>query len=321
MAQRSHRRAQRTGRATLGTIVVAAVAIIAVAAVIAVIKVRGSHSGPQAATVAQVRYIGVYEKTSPKTYSGVNQFAKTIGRQPNLVGYYSGWNEPFARAFAEQAEQHGAFTIVQMDPAGISLAQIASGRYDSYLTRFADAVAAFKHPVVISFGREMNGYWYSWGYHHTSPAVFVAAWRHVVNLFRQHGADNVKWLWQVNSNSGSTGPVHDWWPGAKYVTWVGVSGYYFIRTDSFSYVFEPVVADVRKFTHDPILIAETAVRPSSGLQRGITNLFAGLRSQGYLGLAWFDEHTPGGLYKGGDWRLEDSKIARTTFRDALDGRN
>ena len=79
------------------------------------------------------------------------------------------------------------------------------------------------------------------------------------------------------------------------------------------------MADVRKFTHDPILIAETAVRPSSGLQRGILNLFAGLRSQGYLGLAWFDEHTPGGLYKGGDWRLEDSKIARTTFRDALDG--
>jgi hypothetical protein len=321
VAQRNHRRAQRTGRATLGTILVAAVAIIAVAAVIAVIRVRGSDSGPQAPAVAQVRYVGVYVKTAPKTYSGVTQFGDTIGRQPNLVGYYSGWDEPFAKAFAEQAKQHGATTIVQMDPTGISLAQIASGRYDSYLTRFADAVAAFKHPVVISFGREMNGFWYTWGYHHTSPGVFVAAWRHVVTLFRHHGADNVKWLWQVNSKSPQTGPVRDWWPGSKYVTWVGVSGYYFIPTDSFSYVFEPVVADVRKFTHDPVLIAETAVRPSSGQQRGILNLFAGLRSQGYLGLAWFDEDTPGPLYKGGHWRLEDSKIARTTFRDALDGRN
>jgi hypothetical protein len=321
VAQRSHRRAQGSGRGTLAIVVVAAVAVIAVAAVIAVVKVRGSHSGPQAARVDPVRYVGVYEPNAPKTYSGVNKFANTIGRSPNLVGYYSGWNEPFARAFAEKAEQHGATTIVQMDPTGISLARIASGAYDPYLTRFADAVAAFKHPVVISFGREMNGFWYPWGYHHTSPADFVAAWRHVVTLFRQHGADKVKWLWQVNSKSTSTGPVRDWWPGAKYVTWVGVSGYYFIPTDSFSYVFEPVVADVRKFTHDPVLIAETAVRPSSGQQRGILNLFAGLRSQGYLGLVWFDEHTPGGLYKGGDWRLEDSKVARSTFRDALEGRN
>ena len=52
--------------------------------------------------------------------------------------------------------------------------------------------------VIIGFGHEMNGYWYSWGYRHTSPAVFVAAWRHIVTVFRQQGADNVTWLWTVN---------------------------------------------------------------------------------------------------------------------------
>ena len=223
----------------------------------------------------------------------MNEFAKAIGRKPNLVGYYSGWNEPFQSGFAETAAQHGAATIVQIDPAGIPLAKVASGAYDSYLARFATAVAAFGHPVVISFGREMNGFWYSWGYHHTPPAVFVAAWRHIVTLFRQHGATNVKWLWQVNSKSPQTGPVRDWWPGAQYVNWVGVSGYYVVPTDTFSYIFNPVVADVRQFTHDPVLIAETGVRPSSGQQRGIRDLFSGLRSQGYLGLAWFDENTPG----------------------------
>ncbi len=102
---------------------------------------------------------------------------------------------------------------------------------------------------------------------------------------------------------------------------MGVSGYYVVPTDTFSYIFKPVVADVRQFTHDPVLIAETAVRPSSGQQRGIRDLFAGLRSQGYLGLAWFDENTPGPVYKGGHWRLESSPVALRTFRDGLAGRN
>ena len=321
MTQQGHRKAQRAGKASLGMIIVAAVAVIAIAAVIAVVRATGPHSHPQASRVSPVRYVGVYEPNAPQSYSNVEGFAKAIGRKPNLVGYYSGWNEPFKSAFAETAAQHGADTIVQMDPDGIPLAKIASGADDSYLTRFANSVAAFQHPIVISFGREMNGFWYTWGYHHTPPSVFVAAWRHIVTLFRQHGATNVKWLWQVNSASPQTGPVRDWWPGAQYVTWVGVSGYYVVPTDTFSYIFKPVVAAVRQFTHDPVLIAETGVRPSSGQQRGIRDLFSGLRAQDYLGLAWFDENTPGGPYKGGRWRLETNPVALRTFRDLLAGRN
>ena len=44
----------------------------------------------------------------------------------------------------------------------------------------------------------MNAWWYSWGYRHASPASFVAAWRHIVTLFRGQGAWNVTWLWTIN---------------------------------------------------------------------------------------------------------------------------
>ncbi len=73
----------------------------------------------------------------------------------------------------------------------------------------------------------MNATWYSWGYHHVPPATFVAAWRHVVTLFRDQGAGNVTWLWTINATLGSTGPIAAWWPGARYVTWVGIDGYYY----------------------------------------------------------------------------------------------
>ena len=65
---------------------------------------------------------------------------------------------------------------------------IASGSYDGYLSAYAEAVRAYRHPVILSFGHEMNGNWYSWGYRNTSPAVFVAAWRHIVQTLPGTGS-------------------------------------------------------------------------------------------------------------------------------------
>ena len=304
-------------------LVVCTAIVICAALVIVVVKVSDTVpstrvSSPTAQS-QQIRYLGVYEPGAPGSYSGIEQFGHAVGRQPNLVSYYSGWGEQFQNAFAEAAASHGASTLVQIDPTNISIAKIAAGKYDSYVTSFAHKVAAFRHPVIISFGHEMNGPWETWGYHHTSPTVFVAAWRHIVNLFREDGADNVIWLWHVNSASSRTGPVRDWWPGSQYVTWVGISGYYYLPGNSFYNVFIPVATAIRKFTQDPLLIAETAVGPQAGQPHGIKDLFAGLRLQHYLGLVWFDKHSYGGLYKGEDWRLESNQVALIAFRDALKG--
>jgi mannan endo-1,4-beta-mannosidase len=319
----SHRRSTRFSEHA-GVVTCAAV-VIAAALLVAGVKLTRSPAPPPdppapKPTVQQIRYFGVYEPNAPQTYAGVNKFARAVGRQPNLVSYYSGWGETFQRRFAETAARHGAKTIVQMDPTNISLTQIADGAYDaSYLRPFAKSVAAFGQPVVISFGHEMNGFWYTWGYHHSSPASFIAAWRHIVNLFNHEHANNVTWLWQVNSDSKATGPVRRWWPGAKYVNWIGVSGYYWRVSDTFSFIFEPVVADVRRFSQDPVLIAETGVGPFPGRSHGIINLFTGLRSQHYLGLVWFNRDSHGGLFKGEDWRLRNKSAALATFRAALSG--
>jgi hypothetical protein len=302
--------------------VACAAVIIGAAVLVAVVKLSGSPPGGPARSAPvrstqQVRYFGVYEPDMPHSYAAADQFGRDVGRQPNLVAYYSGWGEGFQKTFAETAAIHGATTLVQMDPTDISLYEIAHGRYDSYLKSFAASVATLGHPVIISFGHEMNGNWYSWAYHHSSPADFIAAWRHIVTLFRQQGAENVRWLWVVNSNSAQTGPVHDWWPGSQYVTWVGVSGYYWLPNETFSYIFGRVVADIRRFTQDPVLIAETGVGPFRGRSTGIRNLFAGLRKDHYLGLVWFDRHSYGGVYKGENWRLEGKTLALATFRTAL----
>jgi hypothetical protein len=258
-------------------------------------------------------YLGVYQSGAPESYSGVTNFTTQTGIKPRLVVYYSGWFEPFKETFAMTAAGHGAVPLVQINPNGISLAAIASGHYDSYLTSYAEAVRSYQHPVILSFGHEMNGDWYSWGYRHTSPAVYVAAWRHIVTLFRELGAQNVTWLWTVNvvHTGGSIASPARWWPGNKYVTWVGLDGYYYKPSWKFAPLFGPTIGAIRELTHDPILIAETSVSPTTNQPAKIADLFAGIRLYGLLGFVWFNSvHNV-------DWRLSNPSAIDAFRRGAV----
>jgi Glycosyl hydrolase family 26 len=268
---------------------------------------------PGSLQTAPASYLGVYEKGPPDTYQPVAKFTKSVGRQPNLAGYYSGWGEPFKTAFAETAHRHGAATIVQIDPTWATVSAIAAGNYDTYLRSFAGRVRKFGHPVVIGFGHEMNAYWYSWGYGHASPAKFIAAWRHVVTLFRGQGAGNVIWLWTLQADEPGTGPIASWWPGDKYVTWVGIDGYYYRPSESFFSIFGQTIAQVRMFTGKPVLVSEAAAGPNAGQAAKIRDLFAGMRQYGTLGLVWFDIAQHNGLYHQ-DWHIENSPAATSAFR-------
>ena len=285
----------RTGRSR--RIVTTAVAIIAAAAIAAGVILYNKSSDhteplPVNLPAASASYLGVFTKGVPRSYAGVNAFASATGAKPDVIMYYSGWYMPFPTGFANNVANHGAVPLVQMDPNGVSVAAIAAGQYDGYLSAYAEAVRAYRHPVILSFGHEMNGTWYKWGYTQTSPAVFVAAWRHIVTLFRALEAKNVTWLWTVNiindTQKGKIPRPNPWWPGSSYVTWVGIDGYYLKSSWKFAPLFGPTIADVKNLTNDPILIAETGAVPASGQPAKIADLFAGIRAYGLLGFVWFD---------------------------------
>lgn len=263
-----------------------------------------------------VHYLGAYEPDAPYSYTDLDQFAQAIGRQPNPVVYYSHWLVPFQVSFATAAAQHGATTLVQLAPRDVSLADIASGQFDSYLRSYAAAVKTFGRQVILSFGHEMNGDWYSWGYKHTSATVFVAAWRHIVTVFRTVGASNVTWLWTTNVYNMDDSITSDpaiWWPGSSYVNWVGIDGYYYNNSQSFAQLFGPTIVDVRGFTSDPIIIAETGASFAAGQSAKITDLFTGVQAYGLLGFVWFDADDSA---QGLDWRLTGRAALATFSRDA-----
>jgi hypothetical protein len=297
---RQGRRSQRRRHRRLLTVGVSVLAAVVIAAGVVAYNRSTDTGGPLPAHLpaASGSYLGVYTKNLPTSYAGVTAFKNTTGTTPDVVMYYSGWYVPFPTKFASTVASNGAAPLVQMDPDNINVSQIAAGHYDGYLSAYAEAVRAYHHPVILSFGHEMNGDWYSWGYQHTSPVAFVAAWRHVVTLFRALGANNVTWLWTVNiinnTQKGTIPRPNAWWPGSSYVNWVGIDGYYLKPNWQFAPLFGPTIGDVRSFTSAPILIAETGAEPAAGQTAKLADLFAGVKAYGLLGFVYFDTTTSTG---------------------------
>ena len=306
---------------------IALAVFLPIAALIGSIALANGYSSPGPAapppksTLASrpESYLGVFEKGAPGSYLGVDKFTAATGRHPNIVLYFSGWFQPFATEFATTALAHHAVTLVQMDPFNVRLSKIAAGAQDGYLRSYADQVRDFRHPVIISFAHEMNGSWYPWGPGHAKPRDFVRAWQHVVKVFRQQGARNVTWLWGLHSIGTTISTMRSYWPGKRYVTWVGLDGYFALPTDNFRYVFGTTLRVVRRITSKPVLISETAVGKQTRRQPArIASLFAGIRRRHLLGMVWFDRFQHQDIHHQ-NWRLEGNPAALRAFIKATRG--
>lgn len=247
--------------------------------------------------------------------AGLARFRTQVYPDPHLAVAYVPFGSPYPAAQACQMARAGGMLMIQMNPRRVRLAAVAAGRYDSYLAGYAAAIQRTGAPVVFSFAHEMNGPWYPWGYKHTPPAVYVAAWRHMHDVFKMAGARNVIWCWNPNRPAGILGgspniaPSRPWWPGGAYVDWVGVDAYYRTPTATFGSVFGSALAQTRAFTSKPVLIAETGAAPGPREPAQVRSLFRGARAHHLVGIVWFDVSS----HK--DWRLEGQGAAIAAFRE------
>ena len=172
---------------------------------------------------------------------------------------------PFNAGLACHVERLGALPLLQINLRHTSVAAIAAGGYSIYLRHFADAVKGMKARIAISVGHEMNGNWYPWGWHHVPAATFVKAWRVIHDAFAQRRCQecDLGLDCELPGASPSANPA-PWWPGNAYVNWVGIDSHYLRPTDTFANVYgTTITAQSGKFTADPVLIAETAIRPGA----------------------------------------------------------
>ncbi|WP_020118543.1 glycoside hydrolase family 26 protein [Streptomyces canus] len=257
------------------------------------------------------KYYGAAVEGAPTSMQGVDAYTGMTGKQPNLIEYYAAWGDGFDASGVRNAWKKGALTLMSWEPFDSSLADIAAGKSDAYLKKYATAVRKLNLPVVIDFADEFNGNWEKWGTKHVTPEEYVAAWRHIHDTFIDAGASNVIWAWTPNIiNPVKSVRLKPYYPGDAYVDWVGLVGYWTLGQDNtFNSVFGPTIDEIRAFTKKPMLLAETAAMPGERRRADIRNLFAGVEADdNMLGFIWFNHR------KRADWRLEASPLALKEFK-------
>lgn len=263
------------------------------------------------------KFFGIEANGAPDSISPVSAVASSVGRNPNIIGQYVAWDSSFDDRAAANALSYGALYYMAWEPFSASVRSIANGGSDAYITQFAQSVRDFGQPVALSFGHEMNGHWYPWGTSGTTAADFVAAWRHIHDLFVKAGAVNVIWIWNPNDIF----PVPDvqlkpYWPGDSYVDWVGITGYFGLTgPQSFEDLYGPTITEIKQFTSKPYIIAETAVETGPNELARIQDLINGVKdNSNVLGFIWFN-YSKAGV----DWTLTDRAKARATFASLITG--
>lgn len=104
----------------------------------------------------------------------------------------------------------------------IPWADVAAGAWDEHLNQIADNCVAFAQPMFLTFFHEPENDRSKFG----TPADYVAAWRHVVDLFRGKGVSNVSWTTCLMGTSyWDKASAMQWYPGDDYVDYIGVDAY------------------------------------------------------------------------------------------------
>jgi cellulose synthase/poly-beta-1,6-N-acetylglucosamine synthase-like glycosyltransferase len=286
-------------------------------------------------------YFGAYNPDLLRSRDAVRLWNKRHGVQLEIAHWYQQWwagERRFRADWASMISAQGAIPMITWEPWAKRphqlhatrdrrgrLQLIAAGRYDAYIRSFARAVARYGRPLLLRFAHEMNGGWYPWSVHENgnTPAAYVAAWRHVHDVFEAEGATNVRWVWAVNSFAGLSAGARDvapYYPGARYVDWVSTTGFNWdsrrVPARSFDEVFADTYRTLKRFGK-PIMISEVGSEGGAAAAAAwIRNAIAELPRHypQVHALVWFDSHYTSAV----DFELKGA--AATALRTAIDNR-
>jgi hypothetical protein len=325
--------------------------LIALVACLALGSVASAAAAPAHSSMYWGAWIGsqITGEEPPWDMSAVSKFEKKLGRGLSLLEFSAplatcteGDNpatcefSPFPTTPMQTIRDYGAIPFLSWSsaatPEGVEepefqLSDLRSGRYDSYIRAFAKEAAAWGHPFFLRFDWEMNGTWFPWagGVNGNKPREYVAAWRHVHNIFVKAGATNASWVWcPYVRPEGKTASLARYYPGSKYVDWSCLDAYNFGHNAtnprpwrSFDKLLRPSYEAVtQKIARGkPMVLGELASNgPAARKASWIHQMFGAIAKHypAVSGLIWFDKFD-----RDLRWPLETDRGPTRAFRSGL----
>jgi len=274
----------------------------------------------------------------------VQRFQNLAGKGLSLIEFSSPFAEcgssgcemtKFPTTPLENARRYGAIPVFSwnstssppsIDQPAFSLSKVIDGTYDTYIRDFALKAKAWGHPFFLRFNWEMNGFWFPWaeGVNGNTPGQFVAAWRHVHDIFTSVGATNATWVWCPNVDLfSSLTPLGELYPGDSYVDWTGIDGFNWGQRrgspgwQNFNQVFHRTYKRIisRVAPGKPVMLAEVASSDKGGSKPvWIKDMLSKVRHRyrKIRAIIWYDIND-----RNTHWPLESSKKASNAFRAGI----
>lgn len=277
---------------------------------------------------APTTLMGVSTPSGPYNLAELDAFERDAGKRAGVVMYFQGWAyDEFNASFAASVAARGSIPEITWEPwdykngviqPAYALSRIIGGSHDAYIRRWAEGAKAHGGKLMVRFGHEMNAGHYPWseGVNGNQAGEYIAAWKHVVDIFRAVGATNVQWVWSPNVSYEGTTPLARLYPGDSYVDWVGLDGYNggtalpWGGWLTFAQIFGPTLDELKAITTaKPIIIAEVASVEAGGSKaQWISDFFAEMKARPEIkAFVWFNHN------KEADWRIQSSETARQAF--------
>ena len=283
-------------------------------------------------------------RDAPWDMGRVAEFEQLVGKGLSLIEFSSPWQDcsrtpcrpfRFPTEPMNNVRGYGAIPVFSWgseatprssaEQPAFTLGNLINGTYDGYIREFAEEARGWGHPFFLRFDWEMNGNWFPWyeGVNGNSPGQFVAAWRHVHDIFAAVGATNATWLWCPYADTEQRlrrQHLKSLYPGSAYVDWTCLDGYNWGQNAvnpkpwrSFSQIFDPAYELVTKkiAPRKPLMLGEFATSSMGGHKAlWIKKMFQKLprKYPKVRGLIYFNT-----VDRSVDWPLEDSPSAARAF--------
>jgi mannan endo-1,4-beta-mannosidase len=281
---------------------------------------------------------------APWDMTAVTRFEGETGRSASLVQFF----QPFANCNPdcdfyefpaepmESIRTHGSIPVLSwssqsipssLDEPDFQLGDVIEGRYDAFIREFAEEARDWGHPFFLRFNWEMNGNWFPWaeGVNGNSSGQYVAAWRHVHDVFNAVGVTNVSWVWcPFVDPAGSMTDLGSLYPGDAYVDWTGLDGYNWGTNPasprgwrSFDQLFADTYTEIAEGVapSKPLMIGEVGSSEQGGdkaawIRDALSRVPAAYPQ--IRALLWFDKFDDDM-----DWPIETSSAATSAFAEGI----
>ena len=244
----------------------------------------------------------------------VSAFDTLVGKKSEITDDFEDFTAPFPTSLSSTVGSQGKTLVVFWEPS-TGLSSISNGSLDSEIKSFAAGAKSYGYPVILVPFDEMNLNESAWGagQNGNTPAIFIAAWKHIHDLFV--GDTNVKFAITYNNVSIPSGSANDYaayYPGANYVDIVGIDGYNFGSPwQTFDQVFSSAYTEASQFGKPIYLMA---IGSAEGTQKAAWIQSLGTLSTNYpkvAGWTWFNDN------KEQNWLVNSDAAALAAFKSVL----